>query len=299
MPKNTIQSISGKSNQEQTAVTSNPIRTKYQNILRSIKELINPIKVSFVIVGAQKSGTTALDHFLRQHPEVSMSKKKETDFFSTEKYWVNGEIYESYKKYFNAYFKKVKYGEASPSYMLNHEVVAPRIAKYNTDMKLIFILKNPIERAFSQYKMHVKRYNLNLSFRQCLDIAMNQQQENIRLDPSNQVTLNGSTKTIETYIKFGHYVEQIKSFQKYFGNNQILILLTEDLLNEHEQTMRKVYDFLDITPIDTKRKIVHSNKGQLSTTSKREREMLLKEYSQDIEGLEKILKRDLSHWKNI
>lgn len=297
--KDTIKMLLGKRNKERTIAILKGIRKKNQYVLRLIKELINPIKVSFVVVGAQKSGTTALYYFLNQHPKLSLSKKKETDFFSTEKYWTNGENYGTYKKCFRAHFKKVKYGEASPSYMLNHEIVAPRIAKYNPNMKLIFILKNPIERVFSQYKMHVKRYNLDLSFRQCLDIAMNQQQENITLDPGNQVTLNGSKKTIETYIEFGHYIEQIRSFQKYFGDNQMLVLLTEDLLNDHEKTMNKIYKFLDISSVDTKRKIIHSNEGELSSTSKSEREMLLREYSQDIDDLENMLKRDLSHWRRI
>lgn len=274
------------------------LRATYFDALRYIIGFFNPIKVSFIVVGAQKSGTTALYHFLSQHPELSLSRIKETNFFSTDKFWKNGESYDLYQKFFEVHFKKVKYGEVSPSYMLNHNLVAPRIAKYNPNIKLIFILKNPVERAFSQYKMHVNRYNLNLSFSACLQIALNQNQTGIVLDKKNPVTRNGSTRVLKQYIGFGKYVEQIRTFKKFFKPNQILFILTEDLLNHHEETMKNIYNFLNVSHLNIKNEIIHSNKIS-SLMNENEKNILLSEFSDEIDELERILNRDLTHWKAI
>lgn len=267
-----------------------PLRN-YQ-FLRFITEKINPIKISFIIAGGQKGGTTALYKFLNQHPDLSMSVIKETNFFSTEEFWNSGANYQKYIAFFRAGIKPKIYGEASPSYMLYHDVVAQRIYNYNPDMKLIFIMKNPIERAYSQYKMHVKKFNLNLPFDECIKIALEQPEEDIVLHKKSGF----STKTIKLYLKFGHYSDQIKSFQRYFKPQQILFLLTEDLMDNHNETVEKVFEFIGAQPIHINSEIVHSSNGE-KLNSNKARTLLFEEYKEDIIELENLIQRDLSHWK--
>jgi hypothetical protein len=146
------------------------------------------MQVSFVIVGAQKSGTTALYAFLRQNPKVEMSQVKETGYFWKPQYWRNGANYSLYHRFFHRSFKAKLYGEASPTYMLLNERVAPRIFDYNPSMNLIFILKNPIERVYSSYKMLVKKNGLALSFEEYLNFAVKQSDEEFVIDEVRGLT---------------------------------------------------------------------------------------------------------------
>lgn len=274
------------------------MKYNFFSLLRRVKLVLNPIKVSFIVVGAKKSGTSALYSFLNKHPELSLGKIKETDFFSKENFWRSGENYKLYHNFFQAHWRKVKYGEASPSYMRKHRIVAPRIAKYNPNIKLIFILRNPVERAFSEYKMHVNLHNLKLSFSECLQIALDKDTSGIELDKNNWVTRNGSTNMIKSYIRYGRYAEQIRTYKKIFKPNQLLFLLNEDLLEKHDETMRIIYEFLDVAYLNIEREIIFSHKVK-SEIDDIEKKILLAEYAEEIEELEIILNRDLSHWKTI
>lgn len=104
----------------------------------------------FVILGAMKSGTTTLYEWLRRHPEIGMSREKETDFFIAEKNWGMG--IDWYQGQF-APGRRI-YGEASPNYTKEPAFsgVAQRIADHLPDARLIFIARDPVSRALSQYR---------------------------------------------------------------------------------------------------------------------------------------------------
>ena len=100
-------------------------------------------KIDFIIIGTQKGGTSALDHYLRQHPEIGMGKKKEIHFFDDEKIFSKTDInYNKYHDYFDFSIEKKVYGEATPIYIY-WDQSCKRIWKYNKDIKLIAILRNP------------------------------------------------------------------------------------------------------------------------------------------------------------
>lgn len=103
---------------------------------------------NFLIVGAARAGTTSLYYYLKQHPDVFMSPKKEIDFFDVDKNFEKG--LDWYERYFEGYTGQKAIGEASPLYMYL-EKVPKRIAKVIPDVKLIFILRNPVDRAYSHY----------------------------------------------------------------------------------------------------------------------------------------------------
>ena len=103
------------------------------------------MKVDFFIVGAPKAGTTSLCHYLNEHPEIVMSRQKETDFFSDESLQKQGLYYgknrvDKIEKYHNLFptLQEKKYGEASVSYLF-YEDVPKKIKEYNSNGKIIII----------------------------------------------------------------------------------------------------------------------------------------------------------------
>lgn len=216
-----------------------------------------------------------------------MAKVKETDFFSHN----FTKCYKYYHRCFKPFTGKNLLGEASPSYMLKHGTAAPRMKEYNPNLKIIFILKNPVERVYSQYKMHKFKYNLRLTFEECLEIAKKNEGKNVILDPRSGL----STKTIESYFEFSHYSRQIRSFQNHFPMDRMLFLRSEELLENHAETMKRIFTFLGVPYLDVPHKIVHSN--QDVGMSAAARSILNEEFKEEIEQLEHLLGWDLSGWK--
>ena len=117
------------------------------------------MKVDFFIVGAPKAGTTSLYYYLNEHPEIEMSTQKETDFFSDSAIQKQGLYYgknriDTLEKYHNLFptTQEKKYGEASVSYLF-YEDVPEKIKAYNSKGKIIIMLRNLVDRAFSHYLM--------------------------------------------------------------------------------------------------------------------------------------------------
>jgi hypothetical protein len=123
------------------------------------------MKVNFLIVGTQKGGTTALATFLAQHPNIYMPLIKEIHFFDNDTNFKNKQIdYNLYHNYFSPNINQTVIGEATPIYMY-WKPATKRIFEYNPNIKLIFLLRNPTERAYSQYIMETKRSNDFLHFK--------------------------------------------------------------------------------------------------------------------------------------
>jgi hypothetical protein len=178
---------------------------------------------NFLICGAPKAGTTALYEILKQHPDVYMSEVKETDFFQHS--YDKGMAW--YESLFLNYAGQKAIGEASPGNMI-HPLAAERIAHHIPDAKLIFMLRNPIERAYSQYW-----YGIMLG----IDSPQVSFSELIRdkNDPWGQ-----------RVIELGMYAEQIKRYQQYFSADQLLILLYEDFRVDSQKALQKICAFLGI-----------------------------------------------------
>ena len=116
-------------------------------------------RFGFVIVGAQKCGTTALAHFLSQHPEIGMASPKEVHLFDSPKYsddWTPEQIDERYRSFFDHCGDVSIRGEATPIYMFLPEI-ARELARYNPELKLLVLLHDPVERALSHYYMEKNR----------------------------------------------------------------------------------------------------------------------------------------------
>lgn len=194
------------------------------------------MKVDFFIVGAPKAGTTSLYHYLSEHPETDMSILKEPNYFSEKSIKDNDLYYKSYpiKKLsrYHSLFKNnnlIK-GEASVSY-LYYKDVAKSIKAYNSSARIIIMLRDPIERAFSHYLMDFRLGLINDTF------------ENIIFQKSN---LSNSKTYFQQYVKLGEYTNQIKRYFNEFPSEQILVVDYDDFKNKTSDVVKKVYKFLKI-----------------------------------------------------
>lgn len=193
--------------------------------------------VEFIIIGTQKGGTTALSLNISKHPDIYINKNEdprvaEPHFFDI--YWYKG--LEFYKKK-NNYSKKMV-GEKTPDLMyLPHTF--PMIQSINPYVKLIIILRNPIERAYSAWKLNVKYFGEKKTFSDAI--------ENEMLYKVGQVKT--FFNSITHYLQRGLYYHQIKELYKWFPKQNILILLSEDVKKNMEQEYNRVYQFLNLTQL--------------------------------------------------
>lgn len=173
---------------------------------------------NFIIPGAQKSGTTALRIYLAQHPEIFMANK-EIHFFDNDENYKKG--IEGYEKFFDGWKGEKAIGEKTPNY-LYYEKAPERIYKLLPDVKLIFVLRNPVDRAYSHYRHNVRIGQETLSFEK----AIEKEEERIK---------NPRLKKIYSYKDRGKYIIQIKRYAEYFPKSQMLFLLAEDLKDDRKK----------------------------------------------------------------
>jgi Sulfotransferase domain len=240
------------------------------------------MRVDFVIGGTQKGGTSALDSFLRQHPEICMpTTRKELHFFDRE------EENSDYKKYHANFKPKSQHGvtgEASPIYM--YWATAPyRIWKYNPRMKWILALRNPVERAFSAWNMETKRGKEKLSFVEAIEKEAERCREALPLQ-----------HRVYSYLDRGFYAHQVQRLFNIFGRNNVLILLSEELRTEHQKTLRRVFEFLrvDSSLVPPEANVFEQEYSIEIDNHLRAR--LTDMFYFDIKELEKLIGRDLSEW---
>jgi hypothetical protein len=233
--------------------------------------------VDFIIIGAQKSGTTALSLNISKHPDIFIDNNKdprlsEIHFFDI--YWKKG--IEFYKKKFN-YSKKIV-GEKTPE-ILYLSYTFPLIQSINPYIKLIIILRNPIYRAFSGWKLVSKYFGETRSF----DDAIND-------EIKNKLNENKTFYTAQThYLQRGLYYQQIKELYKWFPKHNILILISEIVKQNMTAEYNKVYNFLNLKNVDINYNLEFESDNKSEIDSKLYNK-LIKFYSKDVQNLEKLLK---------
>ena len=199
---------------------------------------------NFMIIGAQKAGTTTLHNILSQHPEVYMPKEKELNFYIKEKLFNKG--IESYKAMFNP-TNEIAIGEASPGYMC-HPLVPKRIFESNKDVKLICVLRNPVDRAYSQYWDNKRHLTETESFKNTFSKYSHYQQYE-----SGKIG----------YFTRGFYADYLERYYKYFPKENILLLKSEDLRNDFEESLIKCYKFLGLSDLKFKATKINSNESYI------------------------------------
>ena len=195
------------------------------------------MKVDFFIVGAPKSATTSLFHYLGQHEGISMSTIKEPDFFShlelnKQKLYYKSKPISDINTYHNLFLTKKKgqlLGEASVSYLF-YPKVSERIFSYNPNAKIIIVLRNPVERTVSHHQMDKRlgfiKYNL--------------------ADVLNDSTIKNHSLYYQQYIQLSYYYQQVKKYIDVFGRENICVLNYDDLKKNNKEFTYKALSFLGL-----------------------------------------------------
>ena len=192
------------------------------------------MKVNLLLIGAGRSGTTTLYEHLKQHPEICFSNMKEIPYFSVEDIYTRGDLY--YHSFFKCTEKKVI--ASSDTYLLIDKEAPNRIVQYNPDMKLIVLLREPVERAYSSYiyALNNGHEKNNVSFKDSFE----KEQENI--NQKNIITQNNLG-----HFYTGLYYKHISYWMQFFPKENFLLLKTEDLKNNYQEVLKSVCTFLGIS----------------------------------------------------
>ena len=283
---------------------------------------------NFLIIGSPKSGTTSLYQYLSQHPEIEFSDRKEPKFFCWKDkdldFCGNEKVLEQIKQStiqdLNSYLmlfqkKEARFiGEASADYF--HTEIAPQnIREFNPRMKLILVLRNPIERAYSDWRHNVKMgYEPVKSFRKAIACI-------------GERRLRNGVPYFE-YLEKGNYSKHLKRYYEFFDPENILVLTFDELEKDANAVCNQIIHFLGIqesfhfnvekvhmkNSYTPKYYVFHrlaKKLGALSSSlelfikdmnalpkriSRKEKVILLDYYKKEILELEKLINRNLQHW---
>lgn len=204
----------------------------------------------FLIIGAQRCGTSSLYKYLSQHPAVAPAIRKETEFFS--RYYSNGETW--YRAHFPSSLvrrlqaptgtRRVLTFEATPDYLL-HPKAAERALDLLPEAHVIVMLRNPVERAFSHYKHMVRLGHEHLSFEDALD-AEEHRLSGERERLADDVSYTGRALFRYSYFTRGVYVDQLRAWSSRYPARQLLVLRSEDFYAEPGLTYSEVLRFLGL-----------------------------------------------------
>ena len=191
-------------------------------------------RVAFLIAGVQKAGTTALFDYLRDAPELSLSLEKEVHFFDDETQdWTRPDL-DAYHGLFAPFDGRPR-GEASPIYLYWPQSLA-RIRAYNPAMKLIVLLRDPVERAWSHWRMETARGAETQPFAWCIREGRG------RLFDATPWGFHREY----SYVERGFYGEQLEAAFQLFPRDQVLVLRAEALRAEPAPALAAVRRFLEL-----------------------------------------------------
>ena len=236
----------------------------------------------FLGVGTQKGGTTYLYELLKRHPQVFLAEPKEQHFFSL--HWQRGVDW--YRKQFASAAESQICGEITPYYLFHPEAPA-RIQSLLPNVKLIVLLRDPVERALSQY-FHSRR----LGFEH-LDLEEAFSAEAGRLKHCAETLKQGLPHTSHqqhSYLSRSRYEAQLQRFDQYVAPGQILLLKSEDLFSKPELIWEKIIEFLGLNPsICPQLKPVYQGNGESNYVSSDFKRLLRKELDSTYQWMEAVL----------
>jgi Sulfotransferase domain len=202
----------------------------------------------FIIIGAQKAGTTSLHSYLSQHPQIRTGSKKEVHYFDLNAH--HGERW--YRSHF-PYLSQLRStgagaagmtGEASPYYLF-HPHAAARIRSKLPNVRLVALLRDPVARAYSHYRHNLRQGHESGTFEEALsreEALLPSEAQRMREDPTYRSMLH----QLYSYRARGRYAEQLQPYFDLFPRDQILILKSEDFFTETQEAFDRVVDFLGL-----------------------------------------------------
>ncbi|MEO1064393.1 MAG: sulfotransferase domain-containing protein [Actinomycetota bacterium] len=205
----------------------------------------DPRRPTFIVIGAMKAGTTSLWHYLSEHPEVFMSTPKEPGYFNPHRRVSHGADW--YLSLFDGAGEAVARGEASTSYTKAPDVpdVPARMRAALPDVRLVYVVREPIARMRSMYRHQVDRGEETLPFA-----------EAIQRRPE--------------YVEWSRYGHQASRYLDHFDADRLLIVSSIDLRDRAQETMGTVFDFLEVQPMASERFSVphHAAEGKFAFSSR-------------------------------
>jgi len=258
--------------------------------------LTGPIRVfpDFIIIGSGKCGTTSLYNYLIQHPNIYPAKFKELNYFVRRwTKWYRPNFPTIFLKYYVNKLRKQPFitGESSPFYLLN-PLVAKQVKKKISNVKIIILLRNPVDRTFSQYNQWQKTKLESLSFEDAIKsekIKTKEEWENYTDDKS----LDSRNHVRYSYLEGGLYYDQIKVWLDVFPKEQFLIIKAEEFFSQPSKILPQVFDFLGVKhyEIDVLKKY---NIGHYETMNPMTNKFLKNFFKPHNEKLYKLLGRNFN-----
>lgn len=206
-----------------------------------------PERVSVFVCGVQKGGTTSLFAHFREHPQLADPIRKELHFFDEERDWRAPDYTPLHACFESEAGSRLRY-DVTPIYCFWPPSLE-RIARYNSDARLIFLFRDPFERAWSHWCMEWARGSEDLPFSSAI------REGRRRLDGLDETA---PERRVFSYVERGFYAAQIERALGLFPTEQLLFLRSDDLRDDHVRTLDRIADFLDIAPFpDTGQKLEH------------------------------------------
>ena len=263
----------------------------YGLIKRHYYYLSSPFRVlpECFVIGVVRSGTTSLYHYLGQHPCVVSSSYDELGYFDDNYHLgINW-----YKSLFPTKFSKnkilKKYGkfltyDVTPFYIYN-PLVARRILESFPKAKIISNLRNPIDRAYSNYIIMLQDGDTNKTFEEMVQIAMDEINK-------NKSKLNDEAYIVDTFyeniLARGFYADQLEIWFEKFQKKQLLMIPSEDLAQKTDQVLTKVFEFLDL-PYFKIKDFTKQNKREYPPMKDETRKLLIEFYKPHNEKLYSLI----------
>ena len=246
-------------------------------------------QVNFVVAGVQKAGTTALHDFLAQHPHVALLRDQALHFFDKEEHFGSSRAgpftepdYDALLENFDSGWRWRVAGEVTADY-LYYPRALERIARYNPDMKVIVSLRNPVERAFSQWNMRREKGQEPLEF---IDALKRDEEIGIWKGPRGNA-----------YLARSLYVPQLEKVFQLFPRERVFIIKYENFRTDPFPLLDRMFDFLGV-PRKSGLKNEQRNVGSYSRKlTFEEREYAGGIFDEDIAKIEALLGWDCGDWR--
>ena len=201
---------------------------------------MTPVRPTFIIAGTLPAGTGHLYGLLIQHPEVYLAPPMQPEcnfFFKTAEYEKGVGYYE--QKWFSAVRGEKAIGERS-SLLMSGEWVPERVARHLPDVKLIFLLRNPVDRAYANYRFTALAGYEDMTFQEALA------NEERRMAEARARSPFWAEIQPHSYFHRGRYFDQLSAWLKVFAREQMLLMRSDELLGDQDAALRKVYAFLGV-----------------------------------------------------
>jgi hypothetical protein len=236
----------------------------------------------FLIVGAQRSGTTSLYRYLAEHPDVAPPVRKEIQYFSLH--------YDRGKSWYRTHFpfagrQRVTF-EATPYYLF-HPAAPARAAATVPDAKVIAVLRDPVDRAFSHWQHNASRGLEHLGFESALDAESERlagEDDRLVADADYQ----SAAHRYWSYARRGEYATQLERWLGHYPRERVLVLRSEDLYERPGPTYARVLTFLDLPPVeldDYPRYTRRTSPAQMTDAARRRLTSYFRPYNQRLATL--------------